>query len=788
MSKLANKETTHQQMPILKQIYLLIGLLILFAAIIVIILLKHMREQQNLFDEINYFHAPTIFYTNKLIGTLQEIKYTARNKTNREKSTNIFKNPVYLIKSYTRIVKELADQYPRAETEHAHRRLQQDISLLTEALQNQATDNKKEPHEYLPTLTQSSLIRAEQLNRLHTNAIQKLRNKFAEREKNIADLLIKMTISIVAVSGVLIIPLLANIRRMLNYLQNSELQQRELKEIAEHERSRMRALLSAMRIGVLFEDKQGHIEFVNPAFYRLWAINANRALIGQEINELLKQSSLHFTSSAHSSKHVMQVHDKHEISEGVEIDFDNGQILTQLSFPVLDNGKDLLGRLWIYEDITHERQTAQQLLYLAEHDPLTGLYNRHRFKKQLAFMMNTSCRNGNRFALLYFDLDEFKFINDTFGHGVGDSVLMRTASEISVLVRGVEMFARLGGDEFALIAALRSDDEISALPVRIIDKIASIPFRFQETNLRLTASVGVAIYPEHGNNVEDLVAHADAAMYQAKNFGKNTWSIYNPERNNSAKMITRLSWSRLIGLALERNLFELYFQGIYHTDTLKLLHLEVLIRMRDPEESEKLIMPSAFIPFAEKTAQIVEIDRWMLDRSIALLAQHPELTALAVNISGRSFDEPSLPDFIKEKINHYDINPARLILELTETETVSDFHDAQRFIETIRQVGCRICLDDFGSGFSTFVYLKYLDVEILKIDGMFIHDLLNNKENQVIVKAMVDIAHGLEKSLVAEFVENAETLQLLQNIGVEYAQGYYFDRPVSQRDILLQQH
>ena len=191
--------------------------------------------------------------------------------------------------------------------------------------------------------------------------------------------------------------------------------------------------------------------------------------------------------------------------------------LTQLSFPVLDSDKGLLGRLWIYEDITHERKTAQQLLYLAEHDPLTGLCNRHQFQKQLAFMINASRRNSNKFALLYFDLDEFKFINDTFGHGVGDSVLLRTASEISVLVRGVEMFARVGGDEFALIAALEQNDDISALPVRIIEKIASIPFRFRSTNLRLTASVGVAIYPEHGNNVEDLVAHADAAMYQAKN-------------------------------------------------------------------------------------------------------------------------------------------------------------------------------------------------------------------------------------------------------------------------------
>lgn len=504
-------------MPILQQIYLLIGLLVLSATVIVSIMLKHMKEQQNLFDEINHLHTPTIFYTSKLIVTLKEIQYTVRNDTtDRQTTANFFKNPVYSINSYTRIINKLAKRYPSSETQHAHRRLQQDIALLIESLQNQATAIKEKPHEYLATLIQSPLIRAEQLNRLHINVNQKLHNQLAEREKNNIDLLIKMTVWILIVSGVLILPLLAKIRKMLKYLTNSEQQQRELKEISEHERSRMRALLSAMRNGVLFEDKQGNIEFVNPAFYQLWAIDSNKPLIGEKINELLEHSRQRFNCSANSSKNIMQTHDANEVSKCLEIDFKDGHILTQFSFPVLDNDRSVLGRLWVYEDITHERQTAQQLLYLAEHDPLTGLHNRYRFQKQLNYMINASHRNSNKFALLYFDLDEFKCINDTFGHAVGDKGLLRTASEINLLVRGIEMFARLGGDEFALIAALDPHDDISALPTRIIATIASIPFRFQNTSVRLTASVGVAIYPEHGNNIEDLVAHADTAMYQAK--------------------------------------------------------------------------------------------------------------------------------------------------------------------------------------------------------------------------------------------------------------------------------
>lgn len=273
-------------------------------------------------------------------------------------------------------------------------------------------------------------------------------------------------------------------------------------------------------------------------------------------------------------------------------------------------------------------------------------------------------------------------------------------------------------------------------------------------------------------------------MYQAKNLGKNTWSIYNPERKDSAKMVERMSWNHRISQALSLDLFELHFQSIHDTNTQKISHFEVLVRMQNLDDSAHLIMPGTFIPFAEKSGQVIDIDRWVLDHSIELLALHPELPPLAVNISGRSFDEPSLPLYIKEKIIHYGINATRLIIELTETEAVSDLHDAQHFIETIRQTGCRICLDDFGSGFSTFTYLKYLDVEILKIDGVFIQDLPNNYENQVFVKAMVSIAQGLGKLLVAEFVEDAETLQLLKDFGVQFSQGYHLDRPIKQSDML----
>ncbi|CCE25469.1 sensor domain-containing protein [Methylotuvimicrobium alcaliphilum] len=560
-------------------------------------------------------------------------------------------------------------------------------------------------------------------------------------------------------------------------LSRAEQKQRELRIVAEAEQGRMAALLSAMSIGILFEDKAGSIEYVNLAFRRMWAIEDDLDPVGQSTQFVLENSTHRFARPDHASKYVLKVLDTHEISERFELDLYDGRILTQVSYPVTDTEGRILGRLWIYEDITHERQTAQQLLYLAEHDALTGLYNRHRFQEQLDHMIAMARRNHDKFALIYFDLDEFKYINDNFGHRAGDTVLVRIAGEISVVLREVEIFARLGGDEFAILSYLHPQNDISVLPNRINQAVASIPFRFRGTNIRLTTSVGLAFFPEHGETVEDLVAHADTAMYQAKANGKNTWAVYDPKRDDSGAAMERMSWRQRIEQALRQDLLELHFQGIYRVDNGQLCHFEVLVRMRDPQHPEQLVMPGQFIPIAENSGQILEIDRWVLRSSIALLSENSILPSLAVNISGRSFDDPELPQFIRACLEENRVDANRLIIELTETAAVSDIRDAQRFIEGIRQAGCTVCLDDFGSGFSTFAYLKYLEVDILKIDGMFIRDLPNNRENQIFVKAMVGIAKGMHKTVLAEFVEDAATLQMLKELGIDLAQGYHLGRP-----------
>ena len=574
------------------------------------------------------------------------------------------------------------------------------------------------------------------------------------------------------------------VRNQIAALRQSEEQQRQLANQAQQEHARLNSLLNAMRVGVLFEDGQNRVVYVNPTFRRIWVIPEHVDLIGLPTAEALRNSNNKLAHPDHFSQHILEVLNTHQVSENFEISTADGRLLTQLSYPVHDTEGRFIGRLWIYEDVTHERQTAEQLIYLAERDSLTGLYNRHRFQVELGRMLGDLDRDEAYGALLFFDLDEFKHINDTYGHRAGDAMLIRVAGEVSNLVRRKEILSRLGGDEFAVLMPQSSKEDAIKLAERIIRGVAQIPFRFEGQNLRLTTSLGVALYPQHGASAEELVSRADAAMYQAKESGKNTWRVYHPDRDSSREMLNRLSWQERISHALENDLMRLHFQGVYRASNRALTHLEVLVRMIDEADPAQLIMPNHFIPFAERNGKIVEIDRWVIRESVRLLSQSSDIPPLAVNISGRSFDQPDLPQYIAEQLLEFQVAPQRLLVELTETSAVTDLHDAQRFIEALQKTGCLVCLDDFGAGFSSFAYLKHLKVDMLKIDGLFVRDLPNDRDNQVFVKAIVDVARGMHKGTIAEFVESAETMAMLQQFGVDMVQGYYLDTPCADHPAL----
>lgn len=568
------------------------------------------------------------------------------------------------------------------------------------------------------------------------------------------------------------------LKRAVYQLQQSQALGQNYLARAEAERARLSALLSAMRFGVLFVDNDNTVIFHNPAFKSLWLIDNRNAVIGQPVGMVLQAAMNRPANFDLVAKLEASGIDARKELQQAQLTMNDGRIVTQHGYTVRDENGGTSGRLWLYEDVTHEHSLNERMTYLAERDPLTGLFNRHALQEQLARMMSTAERNQETLSVLYFDLDEFKYVNDTFGHGAGDDLLKRVGQEVSTQVRRDEFFARLGGDEFAILVPGATEQEISYLANRLVGCVSAIQFMVNGQTLRLSTSLGVAMFPAHAQNAEDLVAHADTAMYQAKGAGKATWRLYKADRDVSREMAIRLTWNERIQHALENNGFVLYFQGIYTAATRQVAHLEALVRMKDVDNPGGIVPPGQFIPHAEKSGRILDLDRWVIGETIRLLARKPQMPSIAVNISGRSFDETGLPEYIGELLRAHKVEPSRLMVELTETAAVSDMRDAQRFIEALCATGCTVCLDDFGAGFSSFAYLKHLRAHVLKIDGLFVRDLPNDNDSQVFVRGIASMARDMGKQTVAEFVENEETLQMLVEFGVDMVQGYYLDKPI----------
>ncbi len=567
-----------------------------------------------------------------------------------------------------------------------------------------------------------------------------------------------------------------NLQATIKQLELAQGSQRQDFAQAQDERARLVSLLTAMDMGILFVSKEG-VTYYNPTLARVWGFTQDIHLQGMNTENLLAVVTKQVARPQEYAQHVLQVADAEENSKGYEFTLADGRMLLETTYLARGEDGQFIGRLWVYKDITQERRDAEQLIYLAERDALTGLYNRHRFQQELGRMIAEADRHGSALGLLFFDLDEFKHINDTYGHRAGDAILIRVAGEVNAQVRRNEIFSRLGGDEFAILVPDVVEDELHVVAERMVHSISQIPFHFEGQNLRLTTSLGIAMFPDNAGNAEELVARADAAMYQAKEAGKNAWRIYRPDSDFSRQMLSRIAWNDRIRSALQNDQMYLNFQGVYRAADGQRSHIETLLRMKD--ESGGVIMPAAFIPLAEKSDIILEIDRWVIHKIITLLTGSSSIPSIAVNISGRSFAEPELPLFISDTLRKFDVNPNRLMVEITETSAVTDLHDAQRFIKALHQTGCVVCLDDFGSGFSSFAYLKYLEVDIVKIDGLFIRNLPNDQDNQVFVKAIIDVARGMRKTTVAESVEDLKTLEMLKGFGVDMVQGYYLEMPHS---------
>ncbi|HEB85797.1 MAG TPA: EAL domain-containing protein [Gammaproteobacteria bacterium] len=442
-----------------------------------------------------------------------------------------------------------------------------------------------------------------------------------------------------------------------------------------------------------------------------------------------------------------------------------------------DNNQKLHYR-GLFLNITQEKKSEQRILYLANHDSLTGLHNRNHFQDQLAHQINYAVRFKLEGSLLFIDLDQFKYINDTLGHQSGDKCLISAAQVLHASLREVDFIGRLGGDEFGIILPRTNQEGALKVAQNLLQNLARQTLFPDNLSITLSASIGITLFPTHGASPSELLARADAAMYTAKRNGRNHAHVYSEADKELLNMQTKIHWESRIRHALDNDLFILHYQPIVDLRTNHIAHYEALLRMQDEDGS--LIYPSDFLEIAERFGLISDIDKWVLNKSIQVQGETRrgrEPVTLAVNLSGRHFGNTEFVQLVKDALKKYNADPHALIFEVTETAAVENFAQAKSFIESLRNLGCRFALDDFGMGYSSFQYLKNLPVDMVKIDGNFVRNLHQNHDDRVIVKAMSELARGMHINTVAEFVENEEIRRLLQEFGIDYGQGFHIARP-----------
>ncbi len=433
------------------------------------------------------------------------------------------------------------------------------------------------------------------------------------------------------------------------------------------------------------------------------------------------------------------------------------------------------------QDITDRKELEGQLVYLTDHDFLTGTFNRRRFAQELDREIERARRYALDGAIVVLDLDNFKDINDTFGHNAGDDLLKGIAAALRSRTRTTDLLARLGGDEFAVLLPEVSVDEAAVVARDLVKALGQHTAVLGDRTIHLTASAGVAAFD--GLSDVQVLAHADHAMYAAKAAGRNRVMTYDHTAGEPtvAERVDDVEWLRA---ALNEERFELYCQPIFDLARDRVSHYEVLLRLR---EGDQTVAPGAFLHLAERFGLIQAIDAWVIRKAVALIAAHNDAgdrLTLAVNLSGKSVGDHDFALLAEEAITHHGIDPAQIILELTETSVIANIDEAKRFADRMRQLGCQFALDDFGSGFSAFFYLKNLPFDYIKIDGDFVRGLDQSPTDQLIVQAIARIAEGMQIRTVAEFVTDDATLQLLKAAGIDYAQGYHIGRPAPVHELL----
>jgi len=428
-------------------------------------------------------------------------------------------------------------------------------------------------------------------------------------------------------------------------------------------------------------------------------------------------------------------------------------------------------------DLTERKKSENRLTWLAEHDPLTSLYNRRKFEKELEHAISLALRQGHKSAIVFFDIDQFKYINDSCGHQVGDELLIKVAEKLRQITRKADVVARFGGDEFIVLASDIEQKQAEELAQKLCSEMATVVIDSGGEQHRASVSAGLLMFPEADCGAQDLLASADIAMYRAKEEGRGGWRLASHDDIGRKAIKSRVTWKAKIEKALEENRFVLYYQPIMRIADRTITHYECLLRMVG--EDGEISPPARFIEVAEQTGLIYQIDLRVIDLAFSkqaeLLRQGLDIK-LSINLSAEMLSNPDAFAVISRFLQQYRLEAEHFIFEVTETQAVTRLQAAHDLIMRIEGIGGSFALDDFGVGFSSMNYLKQLPVNYLKIDGSFVKNILHSREDRLFVHAINGVGHGMGIKTIAEFVENQEILGVLAGIGIDYAQGYGIGR------------
>lgn len=539
--------------------------------------------------------------------------------------------------------------------------------------------------------------------------------------------------------------------------------------------------LSALAEGVITVSADGRIDYMNGAARHL-AGDANGDFIGELITSVFALTLEDGTALDLATLTTPGPPNARKMLEAQLQQRPGRRATVEIACAPLDGSEDdaadSSGTVIVLRDVTESRRMARRMAHQATHDPLTNLVNRREFERRLKRILNSARAEASLHALCYIDLDQFKVINDSCGHSAGDELLKQLAKLFRSSVRKRDTVCRLGGDEFGVLME-HCDLEHAEIAANMLrEKIQNFRFHWQDRTFAVGTSIGVVMIDADSDDLAGVLRRADAACYAAKDQGRNRVHVYHDDDVELARMRSEMRWVSRLNNAIENDGFSLHVQPVRAADNGEEPYYEFLLRLH---EDGQIILPGQFLPAAERYDLSVKIDRWVVSEALRLL--HADLlpggpTAIwAINLSGASLGDEAFADWVVAALENSGVSGERLCFEVTETAAISNFNGAMDFFARLTERGCRLALDDFGSGLSSFAYLKSLPVDFIKIDGMFVRDLETDPMAAGIIKAIVEIGHLAGTPTIAEFVENERTAAALAAIGADFLQGFHIGHP-----------